>query len=127
MSILGALQSGISGLSAQSSAMSAISDNIVNMNTTGYKDNGVSFSTLVTKQVISRSYASGGVQSTTKQSIDLQGLLTSVSSATSMGISGQGFFVVNSGYSGEGTWAYTRAGDFQIDNTGYLANSSGYY
>ena len=43
MSILGALQAGVSGLGAQSSAMGAIADNIANMNTIGYKTNNVSF------------------------------------------------------------------------------------
>ena len=48
MSIFGALQSGISGLAAQSSAMGAISDNIANVNTIGYKVTKTRFSTLVT-------------------------------------------------------------------------------
>ena len=34
MSILGALQAGVSALGAQSTAMAAVSDNIANMNTT---------------------------------------------------------------------------------------------
>lgn len=127
MSILGALQAGVSGLSAQSSAMGAVADNIANMNTIGYKNNNVSFSTLVTKQVSSSKYSSGGVQSHSTQSIDAQGLLSSVSSTTSLAVSGAGYFVVNSANTGEGTWAYTRAGDFLKDETGYLVNSGGYY
>lgn len=127
MSILGALQSGVSALSAQSSAMGAVSDNIANMNTIGYKNNNVSFSSLVTKQVSSSKYSPGGVQSKASQSIDAQGLLSSVSSTTSLAVSGQGYFVVNSSNNGDGTWAYTRAGDFLKDETGYLVNSGGYY
>lgn len=127
MSILGALQAGVSGLGAQSSAMGAIADNIANMNTIGYKTNNVSFSTLVTKQVSSSKYSAGGVQSHTSQSIDSQGLLSSVSSTTSLAVSGNGYFVVNSLNTGDGTWAYTRAGDFLKDETGYLVNSGGYY
>ena len=127
MSILGALQAGVSGLGAQSSAMGAIADNIANMNTVGYKTNNVSFSTLVTKQVSSSKYSAGGVQSHTSQSIDTQGLLSSVSSTTSLAVSGNGYFVVNSINTGDGTWAYTRAGDFLKDETGYLVNSGGYY
>ncbi len=127
MSILGALQAGVSGLSAQSSAMGAVADNIANMNTVGYKNNNVSFSSLVTKQVSSNKYSSGGVQPHASQSIDAQGLLSSVSSTTSLAISGSGYFVVNSANNGSGTWAYTRAGDFTKDETGYLVNSGGYY
>ena len=61
MSIFGAMQSGISGLAAQSSAMGAISDNIVNVNTVGYKGANTSFQTLVTKQTTSSRYSPGGV------------------------------------------------------------------
>ena len=126
MSILGALQAGVSALGAQSSAMGAVSDNIANMNTIGYKGNNVAFSTLVTKQVSSSRYSSGGVQPHTKQKVDAQGLLQSVSSSTSLAVSGQGFFVVNSSQNGDETWAYTRAGDFTKDETGYLVNTGGY-
>ena len=49
MSILGALQAGVSGLSSQSSAMGAVADNIANMNTIGYKNNNVSFFCKFTK------------------------------------------------------------------------------
>ena len=57
MSIFGAMQSGISGMAAQSSAMGAISDNISNINTIGYKNNNVAFQTLVTKQTAVNSYS----------------------------------------------------------------------
>ena len=129
MSIFGAMQSGISGLSAQSSAMGAISDNIVNVNTVGYKGANTSFQTLVTKQTSTSRYSPGGVQPSAKQGVNVQGLLASVSSSTSMGISGQGYFVVNQAANpGEGDlWAYTRAGDFDIDNNGYLKNTGGFY
>ena len=89
MSIFGAMQSGISGLAAQSSAMGAISDNIVNVNTVGYKGANTSFQTLVTKQTSTSRYSPGGVQPSAKQGVNVQGLLASVSSSTSMGISGQ--------------------------------------
>lgn len=129
MSIFGAMQSGISGLAAQSSAMGAISDNIVNVNTVGYKGANTSFQTLVTKQTSTSRYSPGGVQPSAKQGVNVQGLLASVSSSTSLGISGQGYFVVNQAANpGEGDlWAYTRAGDFDIDNNGYLKNTGGFY
>lgn len=129
MSIFGAMQSGISGLSAQSSAMGAISDNIANVNTVGYKAANTSFQTLVTKQTSTSRYSPGGVQPAAKQGVNVQGLLASVSSSTSIGISGDGYFVVNqSAHPGAGDlWAYTRAGDFDIDNNGYLVNTGGYY
>lgn len=129
MSIFGAMQSGISGLAAQSSAMGAISDNISNVNTVGYKGNTVAFSTLVTKQVSSNAYSPGGVQPASKQGINVQGLLAANSSSTALAVSGNGYFVVNQAANpGEGDmWAYTRAGDFGVDNNGYLKNTGGFY
>jgi len=129
MSIFGAMQSGISGLAAQSSAMGAISDNIVNVNTIGYKVTSSKFSTLVTKQTSSTLYSPGGVQPRPRQEISAQGLLSSTSSSTDLAISGSGFFVVNQAANpGEGDmWAYTRAGSFGLDDNGYLVNTGGFY
>ena len=129
MSIFGAMQSGISALSSQSSSMGAISDNIANVNTVGYKSNSVAFSTLVTKQASSSLYSPGGVQSKPKQSVSAQGLLSATSNSTDVAISGSGYFVVNqSANPGEGDlWAYTRAGSFSVDENGFLKNTGGYY
>ncbi|MGE5475615.1 MAG: flagellar hook-basal body complex protein [Bacteroidales bacterium] len=129
MSLYGALYSGVSGLSAQSSAMGAISDNISNVNTVGYKGAKVNFNTLVTKQVSLTNYSPGGVQSKPRASIDVQGLLQATNSSTDVGISGQGFFVVNEAANpGDGDmFAYTRAGSFKVDKEGYLQNVSGWY
>ena len=129
MSIFGAMQSGISALASQSSSMGAISDNIANVNTIGYKNNSVAFSTLVTKQTSSSLYSPGGVQSGPKQSVSAQGLLSATSNSTDVAISGSGFFVVNQAANpGEGDlWAYTRAGSFSVDQNGFLKNTGGYY
>lgn len=129
MSIFGAMQSGISALASQSSSMGAISDNIANINTVGYKSTNVAFSTLVTKQSSSSLYSPGGVQSAPKQSVSAQGLLSATSNSTDVAISGSGFFVVNQAANpGEGDlWTYTRAGSFSVDENGYLKNTGGYY
>lgn len=129
MSLFGAMQSGISGLAAQSTSMGAISDNISNVNTIGYKNNNTAFKTLVTAQTSTNYYSPGGVQPVAKQTINAQGLLASNSSSTALAVSGNGFFVVNSSANpgGNDVWAYTRAGDFDIDDNGYLKNSANYY
>ena len=129
MSLFGAMQSGISGMTAQSNAMGAISDNISNVNTVGYKGTSVSFQTLVTKQTSSNFYSPGGVQPVSKQGVDVQGLLSSATSSTSIAVSGNGYFVVNQAvHPQEGdAWAYTRAGDFSVDTTGHLKNTGGFY
>ncbi|ARJ64767.1 flagellar biosynthesis protein FlgE [Magnetospirillum sp. ME-1] len=131
MSLYGALFSGVSGLASQSSAMGAISDNITNVNTTGYKGAKVNFQTLVTKQVSLTTYSPGGVQSKPRAAIDNQGLLQATSNSTDLALSGQGMFVVNTdpdpATSGNGMFAYTRAGSFKVDKEGYLQNVSGFY
>ncbi|EME71150.1 flagellar hook protein FlgE [Paramagnetospirillum caucaseum] len=123
--------SGVSGLASQSSAMGAISDNITNVNTTGYKGAKVNFQTLVTKQVSLTTYSPGGVQSKPRAAIDNQGLLQATTNSTDLALSGQGMFVVNtdpdSATSGNGMFAYTRAGSFKVDKEGYLQNVSGFY
>ncbi|MCQ2913892.1 MAG: flagellar hook-basal body complex protein [Alphaproteobacteria bacterium] len=129
MSLFGALKTGVSGLTAQSSSMTIISDNIANVNTVGYKANSASFSTLVTKQTSSTNYSSGGVFCRVREGIDAQGLLSSTSNATDIAISGDGFFVTTavSVPDGDDMYSYTRAGSFGIDKEGYLVNENGQY
>ena len=129
MSLYGALYSGVSGLAAQSSAMGAISDNISNINTIGYKGTNNAFQTLVTSQTSKTQYSAGGVQHRPSAAINAQGLLSSSSSSTDMGISGDGYFVVNQSANpgNNDMWAYTRAGSFDTDENGYLKNTGGFY
>lgn len=125
MSIGGALNSAVSGLKAQSTAMAIISDNLSNSETTGYKALSTSFSNLVTQSSLSSSYSSGGVRATPRQSVANQGLIESTSSTTDMAISGNGLFVVTDSVDSN-TLYYTRNGSFDLDSEGYLT-SNGYY
>jgi len=127
MSLYGALFAGVSGLSAQASAMGSISDNVTNVNTIGYKANQVNFQTLVTKQVSTTKYSPGGVQSRPRTGVDVQGLLQATTSSTDMGISGQGFFVVSDQALNSSGFGYSRAGSFRVDKDGYLQNVGGFY
>jgi len=129
MSLFGAMFSGVSGLTAQSSAMGAVSDNITNVSTVGYKNTDVNFQTLVTKQVSATFYSAGGVQSRPRARNEVQGLLQASSSQTDIAISGQGFFVVNEASRPglDDQYLYTRSGSFIMDNEGYLKNTSGFY
>ena len=129
MSLFGALSSGVSGLTAQSSAMGAIADNITNVSTVGYKNTRVDFQTLVTKQTSSTLFSAGGVQSKPRQDTGVQGLLQASSSQTDISISGQGYFVVNEANTPtiSNEFLYTRAGSFFQDKTGFLRNTAGFY
>jgi flagellar hook protein FlgE len=126
MSLSGALSSAISALSAQSSAIAMISDNIANSSTVGYKTTSASFESLVSNSSGSKSYASGGVNTLSSSNISTQGLLTTTTSATDMGIQGNGFFAVTTSLTG-GSTEYTRNGAFSVDSSGYLTSSSGAY
>jgi len=129
MTLFGALSSGVSGLTAQSSAMGAISDNITNVSTIGYKQTQVDFQTLVTAQTSTTFYSAGGVQSKPRQDTGVQGLLQSSTSQTDISVSGAGFFVVNEASvpTINNEFLYTRSGSFFQDNDGFLRNTAGFY
>jgi flagellar hook protein FlgE len=127
--IYGALFSGVTALNAQSQSMAALSDNISNVNTVGYKRTVARFSTLVTDTNARSRYSPGGVQATPFQQIDRQGLIQASTSSTDVAISGKGFFVVNTQQTqaSGGSNLFTRAGNFTTDKNGNLINASGYY
>jgi flagellar hook protein FlgE len=127
MSLFGSLYSGVSGLGAQSRAMSMISDNVANVNTTAYKGAQAQFSSLVTRQDAVNSYSPGGVRAMGKLTIGNQGLIQNSNSPTDAAISGAGFFVVNSLADGTGEQVYTRAGSFAPDFLGNLRTPSGQF
>jgi len=59
------------------------------------------------------------------QQLFSQGSFANSTQATDMAISGGGFFMVNGNVSGVAGNFYTRAGQFQFDNGGYLTNQQG--
>jgi len=130
MSIYTALRAGVSGLTANSSALAVISDNIANVNTVGYKRSGVDFSALVNAQNSNTTYNAGGVLPLTRQQISLQGSLEQSRSSTDLAISGDGFFIVspnNQQLSNGGSVLFTRAGSFTIDANGFMVNAQGLF
>lgn len=130
MSINSAMLAGVSGLIANSSALAAISDNIANVNTVGYKRSSANFSTLVTSGSKNQAYSAGGVKAQTHQYVSQQGLTQSTTSNLDLSISGSGFFVATEkpeNLTATDTRSFTRAGSFQLDNLGYLRNDAGLY
>jgi len=130
MSINSAMLAGVSGLIANSSALAAISDNIANVNTVGYKRSSANFSTLVTSGSKNQAYSAGGVKAQTHQYVSQQGLTQSTTSNLDLSISGSGFFVTTEkpeNLTATDTRSFTRAGSFQLDNLGYLRNDAGLY
>src|SRR6478609_8988668 len=91
MSINSAMRAGVSGLIANSAALAAISDNIANVNTVGYKRNQTDFSTLVTATTNRGAYTAGGVFASNRQQVSGQGLLQQTTSSTDLAIFVQSF------------------------------------
>lgn len=130
MSINSALWAGASGLLANSSALAAISDNIANVNTVGYKRAATTFSPLYESRGAASRYAAGGVSSINRLEISRGGLLTPGSSATDLAISGDGFFVVRNASQTTSTTDpvyFSRAGRFEADANGFLRNDAGLF
>lgn len=129
MGLFGSLFTGVSALTAQSQSTAIISNNIANVNTTGYKRSEASFSTLVTAQNRSTLYSPGSVISSRIQRVDQQGPLQQAASSTDAAISGNGFFTVkrNPDDSSLDEFLYTRNGQFAEDAEGFLRNSAGFY
>lgn len=124
MSLSSAMNAAVAALQAQSSALSLISYNIANADTTGFKASSASFSSLLSSSGSSTD-TSGSVAYSTRTAITTAGQSETTSNATDLSISGDGFFVVSDGGTSTETY-YTRAGDFDIDDDGYLV-SNGYY
>lgn len=131
MSLNSAMLAGVSGLAANSAALAAISQNIANVNTVGYKRSQGEFQTLVNSQTrTGGSYSAGGVMSATRSFVSQEGQLQRTTENTDLAVSGQGFFVTTTQAENVGatdTRLFTRAGAFRVDNLGYLKNSAGLY
>ena len=130
MSINSALLAGVSGLTANSAALAAISQNIANVNTVGYKRTTGEFSTVMNSRTQGSGYSAGGVMATARHFTSQDGRLQRTTSNTDLGIAGQGFFVVTERAENlqvTDTRMFTRAGAFSLDNLGYLRNTAGLY
>jgi flagellar hook-basal body protein len=118
--MIGSLYSGISGLKANTDAMSVIGDNIANVNTTGFKSSRASFADVLSG--VTGNEIGQGVMLTGQNADWTQGAPESTGNATDLAITGDGLFVV---HDSSGVEYYTRAGNFQFDNAGNLITHDG--
>jgi flagellar hook protein FlgE len=133
MSLFGAMNTAISGLTAQSSAFGNIGDNVANSQTVGYKRVDTNFIDYLTTST-QRVNDPGAVVATPNYVNNVQGTITQTDNPLGLAIAGQGFFAVSQ-QNGEVNniptfnqqQFYSRAGDFQMDKNGFLVNSAGYY
>jgi len=123
--MIASLYAGISGLSAQATAMTVIGDNIANVNTTAFKSNTSHFANILSSSLGGESATSGvgrGVEFWGASAQWTQGSLENSANSTDLAINGKGFFMVEDT---TGSRFYTRAGAFSFDKEGYLVNPDG--
>ncbi len=123
MSILNAMYSGVSGLTAESDALGIVGDNVSNSNTVGFKRSRAQFENQLGGAV--GSGVGAGVRLARSQQIFAQGTLQTTGQATDLALSGDGFFVVKGNLGGASGQYYTRAGQLSVRNDGTLINPAG--
>lgn len=137
--MLRSLYAGVSGLKNFQTKLDVIGNNIANVNTTGYKESRVSFSDMVSQNIIG-AYAPdttnniGGINQQqvgfgssigSIDTIDTQGSFQTTGRTLDLAINGDGYFQVQQGGTDASHTNYTRAGNFYLDNSGDLVTNSG--
>ena len=135
------LYSGISGLKNHQTRMDVIGNNIANVNTVGYKTSRVVFQDIFNQTVKSGTmdlYERNirnlggtnptqiglGVKLATVDVLHTPAPITRTDNPFDMMIEGDGFFILQNE---DGDPFYTRAGNFYLDDEGYLVSAHGYY
>jgi flagellar basal-body rod protein FlgG len=129
------LQIARSGLDALDQRMKTISNNLANVNTTGFKRDRAAFVSMMyqdSRQAGAPSgadsqYATGlgtgtGVRVGGTERIHIQGSMTQTDNALDLAIEGEGFFAV---LTPDGRQAFTRDGSFKLSPTGEVVTSAG--
>ncbi len=133
MGLTTALYTSLSGLDANSQAITVTGNNIANVNTTAYKSSRISFETQISELISGGSGPSAEAGGTNPIQVGLgtrigsvtrnfeNGSLQTTGVNTDLAVEGNGFFVVDL----NGTSHYTRAGNFSLDADFRLVNSDG--
>ena len=130
------LYSAATGMRAQETNMDVISNNLANVNTTSFKQVRANFQDLMYQYMLEPGAATSsstksptglqvglGVRTVGTQKMFTQGDLTVTDNQLDIAIEGDGFFEVTLP---DGSTAYTRAGNFQLDDSGQLVTADGY-
>jgi len=126
--VLSAMNSGVSGLRAESEAIGVVGDNIANVNTVGFKQQRAIFQDVLGHSILagtSSGLPGSGVRVGDIQQLFTQGSLSNTGVSTDLALSGDGFFTVKGAVDGVQGNFYTRAGQFVIDSDGFLVNPQG--
>lgn len=127
MSMLGTIYTSLSGMLGYSKGLDAISNNVANMNTPGFKGSDVQFEDLFYQQHVTSVSSGGfnssqighGVQVSNTLTNFSQGEVRETGNQTDVAINGNGYFVLLD----EDKYSYTRAGQFVFDDDGFLISS----
>jgi flagellar basal-body rod protein FlgG len=124
------------GLDAEQTRMATISNNLANVNTTGFKRDRAVFEDLVYQNVRQVGASSSeettlpsglaigtGVRTVATQKLHTQGNITHTNNSFDVAIQGGGYFQI---LHPDGTVAYTRDGSFSLDQDGRIVNANGY-
>jgi len=134
--MLKSLFSGVSGLQSHQVAMDVESNNIANVNTTGFKYSRANFSDLLAQtssiatapqgELGGKNAVQVGLGSTvgSMTRIFSQGSIQNSDKNTDVAIQGDGFFIISP--DGGSTYKYTRAGDFKFDANGNFVDNNGF-
>ena len=116
-------QQGLSGLSAASTNLDVIGNNIANVNTAGFKQSKAQFNDILSNSINGAGVSQVGIGakvSTIAQSFN-QGNISMTNNPLDIAIDGQGFFRM----SDNGAVSYSRNGQFQLDAQGFMTNAEG--
>ncbi len=123
---MGTFSTALSGLQADTVALNTIGNNLANLNTTAFKEQGTTFEDLFYQQ-IGTSGANDPLQVGVGTKVSgtpisfLPGTVLPTGNATDVSLDGDGFFVVQRG----GAQSLTRAGNFQLSQTGEMNTVNG--
>lgn len=130
-----AMNNAVLGMIAQSSSLATVSQNISNVNTTGYKTSETMFATALTKTSAVTDIF--GVVSENRTLIENQGAISNTGTWSDLAINGDGLFILNTEMDGSGETLFTRDGSFELaaadsdgdgtDDRSYLVDANGYY
>jgi flagellar hook protein FlgE len=123
MSLISSLYIGQNGLSTTSLELGVVGDNVANAGTIGFKAGRASFADLVGENLVGGGGQLGlGSRLIAVQKILTQGALATTGVSTDLAISGPGHFVVRMP---NGQLAYTRNGQFTLDQDGFMVDLQG--
>ena len=110
----------LSGLNAATTDLEVTGNNIANAATNGFKESRAEFANLFASAVQDTTVGGGqGVRVAKVAQQFSQGSVDFTSNNLDLAISGEGFFVLESG---DGTRSYTRAGAYSVDREGFVIN-----